>query len=429
MIKKLRQKFILVMMLSLLIVMGILVTAINIVYTRNDKNQTEATIEFLYGNAGTFPDSAPAEPASSADANSSTDLGEPPAGVTRGKKMYGGGHITADTKFETSFFMVTVSSDGTVTQLNHGAVASVTEDEISGYASSVLDSGKTDGLVGYFRYKVYDTGDGGRQIVAVNVYQQLRQERTLLLVSIGAGLLCMAAVYILVLLMSRRITKPVEESVEKQRQFITDAGHELKTPITIISANAEVLQMQTGENQWLDSIKNQTRRLNHLVKNLLELSKLDEAAPAEMFADVDLSGVVSEVAESFEVPAVSSGRTYVSDIQPDIHMSGSREELYKLVSILLDNALKYADENGTIKVSLTKQRRTALTVFNTCESVDPEKTQRLFERFYRADESRSRETGGSGIGLSIAQAIVERHGGKITAASADGKSITFTAVF
>ena len=433
MIKELRKKFILVMMLSLLIVMGILVTAINIVYVNNDHSQTEATIEFLYTNAGSFPDEgaipdAGAQPASSSDLDSGTDLtAQPPQGEMRGKKM--NGHITADTKFETSFFVVTVDESGNVSQVNHSTVASLTEDEISDYANSITASGKTEGAVGYFRYKLYSDSDGGKTIVAVNCYQQMRQERTLLLASIGAGILCMAAVYILVLLMSKRVTKPVEESVEKQRQFITDAGHELKTPITIISANAEVLQMQTGENQWVDSIKNQTRRLNHLVKNLLELSKLDETVPADQFTDVDLSALVGEVAETFEVPAQAAGKTYQADIQPDIYISGSRDELYKLTSILLDNALKYTNDSGTIKISLQKQRRITLSVYNTCESIDPEKTGRLFERFYRADESRSRETGGSGIGLSIAQAIVERHGGRISASTEDGKSITFTAVF
>ena len=432
MIKKLRKKFILVMMLSLFIVMGILVAVINVVYVGNNRSQTESTIEFLYNNSGSFPDgqSAPSGEGSVSGtdtaASSSSDASAVPPGG-RGKGF--GAHITPDTKFETSFFMVTVGSDGSVSQINHGAVASVTEDQITDYTSTILSSGGTEGIIGYFRYEVFSDNGGGKTIVAVNCYQQMRQNRTLLLVSIGAVILCMAAVYVLVLLMSKRVTQPVEESIEKQRQFITDAGHELKTPITIISANTEVLQMQSGENQWLDSIKNQTRRLNLLVKNLLELSKLDETAPAGQYDDVDMSALISEVAESFEVPAQAAGKKYSAEIQPDIHINGSREELYKLASILLDNALKYTDEGGTIKVSLSKQRRVTLTVFNTCESVDPEKTGRLFERFYRADESRSRETGGSGIGLSIAQAITERHGGKISASTEDGKSIVFTAVF
>lgn len=187
--------------------------------------------------------------------------------------------------------------------------------------------------------------------------------------------------------------------------------------------------MQVGENRWVDSIKNQTRRLNHLVKNLLELSKLDEAPVLGQFGEFDLSEAVSEAAHAFEVPAQAEGIEFIRNIQPGISMNGSRDELYRLTTLLLDNALKYSDGTGPIKITLARQKKTVLTVYNTCESIDPEKTSRLFERFYRADESRSRDTGGSGIGLSIAQAITDRHRGKISASTADGKSVTFTAVF
>lgn len=431
MIGKLRKKFILVMMLSLFIVMSILVGAINIVYAEYTKSQVYSTIAVLHENAGSFPDEpsgAKGDPGAGLGKSSSTDIATP-SDMRGGKmKMYSLG-ITPDTRFETSFFTVALSSDGTVSKINHGYIASVTEEDISNYASSIVAGGKSEGKIDYFRYKVFTESDGTSLIVAVSCYQQLRQATTILWVSVGAGVLCMAAVFVLVLLMSRRITKPVEESVEKQQQFITDAGHELKTPITIISANTEVLQMQVGENQWVDSIKNQTRRLNHLVKNLLELSKMDETPTLGQFSDFDLSAAIAEAAEAFEVPAEAAGIEFVSQIQPDIHMTGSREELYKLATILLDNALKYSDGAGPIRITLSRQRKITLTVYNTCEHVDPDKTERLFERFYRADESRSRETGGSGIGLSIAKAITERHKGRISASTEDEKSITFTAVF
>ena len=418
MIKTLRKKFILVMMLSLLIVMALLVGAINIVYAVNIRRQADSTIDVLYENAGSFPEMGPGKEQHMS--------GEEDGG----RNMKGGGMgITPDTKFETSFFIVQLNADKTVSSINHGFIASVTEEDISAYAQSIVSGGRENGMADYFRYKVFTDAEGGSTIVAVSCYQQLRQENTLLLVSIGAGVLCMAAVFALVMLMSRRVTKPVEESVEKQRQFITDAGHELKTPITIISANTEVLQMQVGENRWVDSIKNQTHRLNHLVKNLLELSKLDEAPVLGQFGEFDLSEAVSEAAQAFEVPAQAEGIEFIRNIQPGISMNGSRDELYRLTTLLLDNALKYSDGTGPIRITLARQKKTVLTVYNTCESIDPEKTSRLFERFYRADESRSRDTGGSGIGLSIAQAITDRHRGKISASTADGKSVTFTAVF
>jgi two-component system sensor histidine kinase CiaH len=433
MIGKLRKKFILVMMLSLLIVMSILVGAINIVYAEYTKNQVYSTIQVLHENSGAFPelpDGGKGNPSggSSPEKTSGTDMATA-SDMHGGKMRLNSLGITPDTRFETSFFTVVLNSDGTIKSINHGFIASVTESDITSYVTSIVNSGKTNGKIDYFRYQVFTESDGTSTIVAVSCYQQLRQANTILLVSVGAGVLCMAAVFVLVLLMSRRVTKPVEESVEKQRQFITDAGHELKTPITIISANTEVLQMQVGENQWVDSIKNQTRRLNSLVKSLLELSKMDEMPSADQFSEFDLSAAVTEAAEAFQVPAEAAGIEFVTDIQPDIKMNGSRDELFRLATILLDNALKYSDGKGPIKVSLSRQKKIALSVYNTCEHVDRDKLDRLFERFYRADESRSRQTGGSGIGLSIANAITERHKGRISASTEDEKSITFTAVF
>lgn len=217
--------------------------------------------------------------------------------------------------------------------------------------------------------------------------------------------------------------------MRKQRQFITNAGHELKTPITIISANLDVLQMQNTENKWLDSIRNQTRRLSALVKNLLELAKLQESGDSEIRADFNLSETVDEVTQSFQVYSETTGQTLDASIQSGIQMKGVREDFYKLVSILLDNAFKYSNNAAPIRLRLAKQRKITLSVYNTCDNISPKEVSHLFERFYRADESRSRETGGSGIGLSMAQAITEKYKGKISAVSEDGKSITFTAVF
>jgi signal transduction histidine kinase len=278
-------------------------------------------------------------------------------------------------------------------------------------------------------YKVFDSDDGTSKIVAVSCYQQLRQFRLLLSICILAGFLYMAAVFALVWLMSRRITKPVEESIQKQRQFITDAGHELKTPITIIKANNEVLQMQNGSNQWTQSIENQTRRLSSLVQSLLELSRLNEKDIVDISEEFDLSKTVSEAVESFRVPIESDGKVLETAIEEGIRFKGSKDEMYRLVSLLMDNARKYSTDREPVRVTLNKHHRITLTVSNSCEHIEQEKLDRLFERFYRTDESRSRKTGGNGIGLSVVQAIVERHNGTVTASSSDGTSIQFTAVF
>lgn len=432
MIRSLRKNFIRVMMLALLIVMILLIGIINVAYRMNIYQQTYDTIEFVRENHSRFqrpddmmvsgnmmdPGSVPPEP---------DDMDDD--GVFLGLQPQGGNHVTADTKYETSYFIVELDSSKTISSIDHSYIASVSEDDISEYAEEILASEKEQGRIDYFLYKIYDNDDDTSSIVAVSCYQQFRQARILFSISILAGLLYMAAVFALVWFMSKRITRPVEETYQKQRQFITDAGHELKTPITIIKANTEVLEMQNGKNQWIDSIKNQTSRLTGLVQSLLELSKLNEKDVADISTEFDLSKTILEAAESFRVPIETEGKTLVTNIQEGIRFRGSRDELYRLTTLLLDNALKYSNSRLSIQVDLEKHHHITLSVSNSCDYIDAEKVSKLFERFYRADESRSRKTGGSGIGLSVAQAIVERHNGTITASTDDEQSICFTAVF
>lgn len=443
MIRKLRNNFIRVMLLSLLIVMILLIGIINVVYLINFRNQAYETIDFVEENylRMRLPGEA-GGPMGMGGHGAMSGTGQLPeeddwedrddddledhlfSGFRRD-----GSALTPDTRYETSFFVVSLDADGSVTEMDHSYIASVSEEDIDAYAKEILASGKEQGRADYFMYKVFDSDDGTSKIVAVSCYQQMRQFRLLLSICVLAGLLYMAAVFALVWLMSRRITKPVEESIRKQRQFITDAGHELKTPITIIKANNEVLQMQNGSNQWTQSIDNQTRRLSSLVQSLLELSRLNEKDITDISEEFDLSKTVAEAVESFRVPIESDGKVLETAIEEGIRFKGSKDEIYRLVTLLMDNARKYSTDREPVRVALDKQHHITLTVSNSCEHIEQEKLDRLFERFYRTDESRSRKTGGSGIGLSVVQAIVERHGGTVTASSKDGDSIQFTAVF
>ena len=443
MIRKLRNNFIRLMLLSLLIVMILLIGIINVVYLINFQDQAYETIDFveenylrmrLPGEAG-----GPMGMGGPGAMNGTGQLPEEDDWEDRDDEDFedhlfsgfrrDGSALTPDTRYETSFFVVSLDADGSVTEMDHSYIASVSEEDIDAYAKEILASGKEQGRADYFMYKVFDSDDGTSKIVAVSCYQQLRQFRLLLSICILAGFLYMAAVFALVWLMSRRITKPVEESIQKQRQFITDAGHELKTPITIIKANNEVLQMQNGSNQWTQSIENQTRRLSSLVQSLLELSRLNEKDIVDISEEFDLSKTVSEAVESFRVPIESDGKVLETAIEEGIRFKGSKDEMYRLVSLLMDNARKYSTDREPVRVTLNKHHRITLTVSNSCEHIELEKLDRLFERFYRTDESRSRKTGGNGIGLSVVQAIVERHNGTVTASSSDGTSIQFTAVF
>lgn len=222
------------------------------------------------------------------------------------------------------------------------------------------------------------------------------------------------------------ITRPVQEAFEKQKRFISDAGHELKTPISVIAANADVLQSEIGENRWLACIQTENRRMEALVKSLLSLSRLEQQArPAHL--PVDLSSAVVGVALAFESAAYEAGKTVDMRVEDGIWCLGDVEKLKQVTAILLDNAIKYASSGGHITLSLAKSHgKCALRVHNDGVCIPKEEQKHVFERFYRADASRSRQSGGSGLGLAIAKAIVDEHKGKIAVESKTEQGTTFT---
>lgn len=230
----------------------------------------------------------------------------------------------------------------------------------------------------------------------------------------------------MLLILSKRIVRPVAESYEKQKQFITDAGHELKTPMTIISADADLAEMECGENQWISDIRRQAQRLTDLTNDLIYLSRMEEEQPKLQRIDFPLSDVTEEMAQSFQALAKSQEKEFTLHIQPMISFTGDEKAIRQLLSILLDNALKYSPAGGQLKLVLEKQGRSiVLLVSNTsAQPIEQDKLPHLFDRFYRTDQSRSSQTGGYGLGLSIARSIVLAHKGKIRAESGDGRTLT-----
>ena len=223
--------------------------------------------------------------------------------------------------------------------------------------------------------------------------------------------------------------KPFAESYQKQKRFITDASHEIKTPLTIIDANTEVLNMKYGENEWLKSTSNQVKRLTKLTERLVFLSRMDEEREVLQKTDFSISDAVYEAARSFKAMAKSQNKTLNISVQPNVSYYGDESSIIRLVSLLLENAMKYSDDEGTVSLKFcTNGKNKVLSVKNTVAEIQKGKLDMLFDRFYRIDKSRNSQTGGFGIGLSVAKAIVNAHKGKITAVSTDGKSIEITAV-
>lgn len=278
------------------------------------------------------------------------------------------------------------------------------------------------------RLRFFQKTKGHFQIIKEMICKSLilQQATLFLIISCIVALVTLICVFILVSVFSKKAINPIIESMQKQKQFITDAGHEIKTPLAIISANADVLELTSGKNEWITSIRNQSNRLDRLVKNLLMLSKMNENLDL-VFSDFDLSKVAVEITKSFQVIAEKQNKKLLMDVQSSVMLKGEENGIRQLISTLVDNAIKYSNDNGTIKISLRSIKKSIkIEVYNTVDSIDKENLNKLFDRFYRSDSSRSRETGGYGIGLSIAKSIVEIHRGKIFAKSEDGKSICFT---
>ncbi len=451
MIKKLQRKFVVITMVSLLAVLLLVVGGINGLNIYQITGKSDILLEMLIENEGSFPkqgDKGNRPPGlaentipKNADSQGTEgkDPDEPPTGQEsngiRGRGGLFGYRMSEETPFETRYFSAVIpkalaesgEAEASQMQIDLSHVAAVTEEEAAAFANEVLEKGREKGYCGQYKYQMTVKEDGQTLLVFVDCGNDLQSIRNFALISMIVALLCLVLVLFFVSVLSRRAIRPVIESMEKQRQFITDAGHEIKTPIAIISADTEVIEMCQGESEWTRSIQNQTERLGELVKNLLTLSRLEEMQEHLQTSDFSCSETVKESVEAFAPMAQAKNIQVQKQIPAGIHMNGCESNVRQLVTILMDNAVKYAPEGGGVQVSLErKERNLELSVCNDCEEIPDGDLNKLFDRFYRADSSRSRDTGGYGIGLSVAQAIVKAHRGKITARAID-KKICFTA--
>ena len=327
--------------------------------------------------------------------------------------------------YTTRFFIVKLDLDGPVKAVSTDFIASVTKAEAEEYAKNVIAGKREHGYYKNYRYQVL-TEDNENIVIFLNTTMELHSAGNVLLISCLALVICFLTVFLLVFLFSRKAMEPYLRNIERQKRFITDATHEIKTPLTSIATSIDVIEMEHGEDEWTKNIHNQTSKMTRMVTDLVMLSRLDEENPFPDKTEFSLSDAAWEVAEPFASLAKAQGKNYTQRIEENITLCGNPDAVRQLISVLLDNALKYSDENGTIRLDVYQVHgKKKIEVFNTCVLEDTKNLSRLFDRFYRPDASRSRKTGGTGIGLSIAKAVVEAHGGKIRVNSKDGKSIKF----
>lgn len=330
---------------------------------------------------------------------------------------------------ESRYFTAIVGADGSCALADVSRATGSSAEELTAIAQGALAGGRSGGFSGNYLFTVTDQANGARVAVFLNCETRLDSVRHLALIS---GLACVGAIllaWLLVALFSNRAIQPMIENAERQKRFITDAGHELKTPLTVISANMDVLSLETGENEWVKGTQKQVANLRGLVGELIYLSRLDEEDARLQWAAFDLSGAVLETVEPFEGMAEFNGKTLETDVEAGVQMRGDAGAVNRLVSVLCDNAVKYAPQGDAIRLTLRQEgRRAVLTVENGLSApMDAETLRHLFDRFYRADASRSKESGGYGIGLSVAQAIAQKHGGDIRAKQTKDNRLRFVA--
>lgn len=403
MIKKLQKKFLIITMCSIIAVVFLLIGFINYMnYVQVDSDNT-LHIELLGDNGAnvSFRDRG---------VNSLQGL-EPPAN-------------SPEFAFETRFFTVLYDDANEIELVKLDFIAAVDYDEAVALAEDVSDSSKKTGYKGNYKFLVVNT-DSGKMVIFLDCSKSLWNVRQFLVSSILVSCLGILLVFGLVLFFAKKAVAPIAESYEKQKRFITDASHELKTPLSIIGANTDVIEMEKGVSEWTQSTKNQIERLSSLTNNLVFLSRMEEESYLVTKENINLSKLICREFEEFKSTGIMLNKPIFLTIEDNIYYKGNTDTLKKLCSILCENALKYASEGSQIEVILRKSGKSIeFLMKNQTTELKEGNQDVLFERFVRADASRNSKIGGNGIGLSVANAIVKAHKGKISARSEDGHSLT-----
>lgn len=440
MVKQLQKKFIISAMTAVTILLVVLIGGINVFNYLTTSNDNDRLMEMLcYSfetstkwNANTTDNTQPPQSINSTQQNTTGATGNqndtgfvPQDNGTKppdDKKNDGFGRHDKNAVDSARYAAVAIDKNGNIIRTDVTHISSLTEEEATAITEALKNTASGTGTYNGFLYRISETKRAdGKVIILLDNGMQISSFFTVLFISAGAGIFGWLLMLLLVILLSKKTIAPVARSIEKQKQFVTNAGHEIKTPLAIILANTDAMELHNGENKWSRNIRAQTLRLSGLMQNLLMLAKMDESSTKLPMCSFDISTAAEDTVNAFIEPAALKGVMIEQDIQKGLQLNGNRDSIVQLMTVLLDNAVKYTESGGTISAKLSgNDKNIALSIANTCEPIDhPEK---LFDRFYRGDSARTQKNGGYGIGLSVAQAIAELHKGTITAENITGTS-------
>lgn len=407
MIKKLKIRFIVTAMASVIVVLSIITLVVNLLNFASVRDFADDLLTVLANNGGVFssrfsPDKPYGFDDEDAEKESFKDIG-----------------FSEETPHETRYFSVIFERDAIIT-VNTEKISAISDEKAVQLALEVKKSDNKRGYIGNLRYL---SAENGSLVVFVDCTRQLATANSFLKTSILVCVLGVLGVFVLIVAFSGKAVAPIAESYERQKRFITDAGHELKTPLTVISANNELTELSSGETENTRAIARQVDKMNHMVKNMTLLAKIGEQKPTNA-KNFSLSDTLNDMIESFIAALSACGRAFESDID-DVTFFGDEDLIRRAISVLLENSCKYA--LTFTKVSLKKDGKNAvLTVSNDAQGVPDGNLNRCFERFYRSESARGSAVDGSGIGLSIASEIVKLYKGSV---SAYGENGVFTVKF
>ncbi len=400
MIKKLRKKLTAIAMLSISLVLVLVIFSINLLNYQGSMENLNRTMDDLIANEGTFR---------------REDFDDPYS-------------ERPNIAFAPRFFSVTLNGEGDAVKINLKNFNELSESEASSIAASLAEERKTKGFYDKLMFRAETLTGGDTLYVFLDASIQIEQFFLYLLVSVLVGLSSLFVVFVLIWALSKQMIRPFEENYRRQKRFITDAGHEIKTPLTIIGADVEVIELENGASEWTESLKNQVVRLHTMTKKLIYLAKMDEVVSV-MKTGFSISAALNEIVNSFSPRIRGENREVDTDIEENVDFVGDENSIKELFSVLIDNAIKYSDPGSTIRIRLYRDKNLVILFQNKAENIKKGNYSALFERFYRLDATRNSATGGSGIGLSIAESVVGMHRGQIEAYSEKDGYITFKITF
>ncbi len=423
MIASLRHKFIAVAMVSIIVVLGMLIGTIDLANFASIRQNADDALDLLVSSGMFEPDEDHPyregffNPVSGEEAAA---LNNPRGWIAA---VAAGQGEAVQTTFESQYFSVIENSDKTRYRINPGTMDQLSSKQAINLTRMAAGGKNERGFAATFRYYKEKTPSGGTQYYFLDCSSSLTDEMTFISVTLLIFVAGVLAFFIMVWVLSKSVVYPVAESYAKQKKFITNAGHELKTPLAIIDSCTDVIEMENGESKWTEGIHGQVERLSAMTQELITMAKFEENDTNMERAEFNLTESMHAVLDPFALMAEEQGLGWNVTLQDNVMFYGNEKNMQQVCSILADNAIKYAKENTTVAYMMTAHRnRIKIVCANEVEDgIRKGSHEEFFDRFYRGDESRSSEKKGYGIGLSMARTIVGAHGGKIVAVSDDGK--------